>query len=166
MFWKANISFFSGFLSNLFHTTCLLGFKKQHQFLTKKTIYSWSFKSIFINKNYATYISFYRIFYNRKNTKLKIYIYKYFGLSWISALKYHYTKKFPERPSLKFKIRRIVRPKLRPFHFQIKTYHLSDANYLTNSPSQTNNPFLVWIRPFSLKVNLANAEASLLTMCC
>ena len=27
------------------------------------------------------------------------------------------------------KIRWIVHPKLRPFHFQIKTYYLSDANY-------------------------------------
>ena len=30
--------------------------------------------------------------------------------------------------------------KLRPFHFQIKTYYLSDANY------PTDNPSLVWIR--------------------
>ena len=30
------------------------------------------------------------------------------------------------------KVRRIVHPKLRPFHFQIKTYYLSaDANYPT-----------------------------------
>ena len=27
------------------------------------------------------------------------------------------------------KVRRIVHPKLKPFHFQIKTYYLSDANY-------------------------------------
>ena len=26
---------------------------------------------------------------------------------------------------------RIVHPKLRPFHFRIKTYYLSDANYPT-----------------------------------
>ena len=32
------------------------------------------------------------------------------------------------------KIRRIVHPKLRPFHFQIKTYYLSDANYPTDNP--------------------------------
>ena len=38
-------------------------------------------------------------------------------------------------------VRRIVHPKLRPFHFQIKTYYLSDANYTTDNPS------LVWIRP-------------------
>ena len=29
------------------------------------------------------------------------------------------------------KVRRIVHPKLRPFHFQIKTYYLSDASYPT-----------------------------------
>ena len=39
------------------------------------------------------------------------------------------------------KVRRIVHPKLRPFHVQIKTYYLSDANY------PTDNPSLVWIRP-------------------
>ena len=39
------------------------------------------------------------------------------------------------------KVRRIVHPKLRPFHFQIKTYYLWDANY------PTDNPSLVWIRP-------------------
>ena len=38
-------------------------------------------------------------------------------------------------------VRRIVHPKLRPFHFQIKTCYLSDANY------PTDNPSLVWIRP-------------------
>ena len=37
------------------------------------------------------------------------------------------------------KVRRIVHLKLRPFHFQIKTYYLSD------NPSQTDNPSLVWI---------------------
>ena len=31
-------------------------------------------------------------------------------------------------------VRRIVLPKLKPFHFQIKTAYLSDANY----------PFLIW----------------------
>ena len=35
------------------------------------------------------------------------------------------------------KVRQIVHPKLRPFHFQIKTYYMSDENY------QTDNPFLV-----------------------
>ena len=39
------------------------------------------------------------------------------------------------------KVRRIVHPKLRPFHVQIKTYYLSDANY------PTDNLSLVWIRP-------------------
>ena len=38
------------------------------------------------------------------------------------------------------KIRRIVHLKLRPFHFQIKTYYLSDAN-------QTHIPSLVRIKP-------------------
>ena len=31
-------------------------------------------------------------------------------------------------------VRRIVLPKLKPFHFQIKTYYLSDANYPTHNP--------------------------------
>ena len=39
------------------------------------------------------------------------------------------------------KVRRIVHPKLRPFHFQIKGYYLSDEIY------PTDNPSLVWIRP-------------------
>ena len=34
------------------------------------------------------------------------------------------------------KVRRIVHPNLRPSHFQIKAYYLSDANYLTDNPSQ------------------------------
>ena len=33
------------------------------------------------------------------------------------------------------KVRRIVHPKLRPFHFQIKTFYLSDVNYSTDKPS-------------------------------
>ena len=41
------------------------------------------------------------------------------------------------------KVRRIVHPKLEPFHFQIKTYYLSDVNYVTDNPSQTNNASLV-----------------------
>ena len=41
------------------------------------------------------------------------------------------------------KVRWIVHPKLRPFHFQIKTYYLSDASYPTDNPSQTDNPSLV-----------------------
>ena len=44
------------------------------------------------------------------------------------------------------KVRRIVHLKLRPFHFQIKTYYLSDANYPTDNPSQTDNLSLVWVR--------------------
>ena len=39
------------------------------------------------------------------------------------------------------KVRRIAHPKLRVFHFQIKTYYLPDANY------PTDNPSLVWIQP-------------------
>ena len=46
------------------------------------------------------------------------------------------------------KVRRIVHPKLRLFYFQIKTWYLCDANYPTDNPSQTDNPSLVWIRPF------------------
>ena len=41
------------------------------------------------------------------------------------------------------KVRRIVHSKLQPFHFQIKTYYLSDANYQTDNPSHTNDPSLV-----------------------
>ena len=33
------------------------------------------------------------------------------------------------------KVRRIVHPKLRPFHFQIKTFYLSDVNYSMHKPS-------------------------------
>ena len=38
------------------------------------------------------------------------------------------------------KVKRVVHPKLRPFHFYIKMYYLSDANY---NPSKTDNPSLV-----------------------
>ena len=50
------------------------------------------------------------------------------------------------------KVRWIVHSKsiFIPFHFQIKTYYLSDANHQTNNPSHTNNPSLVWKRPFLL----------------
>ena len=41
------------------------------------------------------------------------------------------------------KVRRIVHSKLKLFHFQIKTYYLSDANHETDNPSHTNNPSLV-----------------------
>ena len=41
------------------------------------------------------------------------------------------------------KVRRIVHPKLKPFHFQIKRYYLYDANYPMDNPSQTYNPSLV-----------------------
>ena len=38
-------------------------------------------------------------------------------------------------PKLADKVRQIVHSKLKPFHFQIKTYYLSDANYQTDNPS-------------------------------
>ena len=41
------------------------------------------------------------------------------------------------------KVRRIVHSKLKLFHFQIKTYYLSDANYQTDNSSHTNDPSLV-----------------------
>ena len=41
------------------------------------------------------------------------------------------------------KVRRIVHLKLRPFDFQIKTCYLSDANFPTDNPSQTDNLSLV-----------------------
>ena len=41
------------------------------------------------------------------------------------------------------KVRRIVHSKLKLFHFQIKTYYLSDANHQTVNPSHTNDPSLV-----------------------
>ena len=39
--------------------------------------------------------------------------------------------------------------KLKPFHFQIKTYYLSDANYQTDNPSHPNNP------PLSVKTAIS-----------
>ena len=33
------------------------------------------------------------------------------------------------------KVRRIVHPKLKPFHFQVKTYYWSDGNYPPDKPS-------------------------------
>ena len=53
-------------------------------------------------------------------------------------------------PKLTDKVRRILHSKLKSFHFQIKTRYLSDSNYQTDNPSHTNNPFLVWKRPFLL----------------
>ena len=41
------------------------------------------------------------------------------------------------------KVGRIVHSKLKPLHFQIKTYYLSDANYQTDNPSHTNDLSLV-----------------------
>ena len=40
-------------------------------------------------------------------------------------------------------VRQIVHPKLRPFHFQIKTYYPSDANCPMDNPSKADNPSLV-----------------------
>ena len=40
------------------------------------------------------------------------------------------------------KVRRIVYPKLKLLHFQIKTYYLYDAYYPMDNPSQTYNPSL------------------------
>ena len=48
-----------------------------------------------------------------------------------------------ERIILSSKVRWIVHSKLKLFHCQIKTYHLSDANHQTDNPSHTNNPSLV-----------------------
>ena len=44
---------------------------------------------------------------------------------------------------LRDKVRRIIHSKFKLFHFQIKTYYLSDANHQTDNPSHTNNPSLV-----------------------
>ena len=48
------------------------------------------------------------------------------------------------------KVRWIVHSKLKPFHFQIKTYYLYDANYPMDNPSQTYNPSLVRTRPITM----------------
>ena len=59
------------------------------------------------------------------------------------------------------KVRRIVHAKLRPFHFQITTYYLSDANYPTDNSSQTDNPSPV--RKRQLSFNTATNEFHALT---
>ena len=48
-----------------------------------------------------------------------------------------------ERIILSSKVRRLVHSKLKQFHCQIKTHHLSDANHQTDNPSHTNKPSLV-----------------------
>ena len=48
------------------------------------------------------------------------------------------------------KVRRIVHPKLKPSHFQIKTYYLFDAYYPMDNPSQTYSPSVVWTRPITM----------------
>ena len=51
---------------------------------------------------------------------------------------------YPNCPSkLTDKVRWIVHSKLKPFHFQTKTYYVSDANYQTDNPSHANHPSLV-----------------------
>ena len=49
---------------------------------------------------------------------------------------------------LKDKVRRIVHAKLKLFHY------LSEANHQTDNPSHTNNPSLVWKRPFLSLMNV------------
>ena len=60
-------------------------------------------------------------------------------------------------------VRRIVHPKLGPFHFQITTYYLSDANYPTDNPSQTDTPSLVWIRPTNIPADKCDAYTRMRT---
>ena len=45
------------------------------------------------------------------------------------------------------KVRRIVHQKLKPFHFQMKSYYLYGANYPTDNPSP------VWKRPMFAREN-------------
>ena len=59
------------------------------------------------------------------------------------------------------KVRWIVHLKLRPFHFQIKTHHPSEANHSTDNPSQTDNPSLVWIRPMPRSFGSGNCSLCL-----
>ena len=49
------------------------------------------------------------------------------------------------------KVKWIVHSKLQLFHFQIKTYYISNATHQTDNPSLTNNLSLVWKRPFLLQ---------------
>ena len=56
------------------------------------------------------------------------------------------------------KVRRIVHTKLRPFHFETKTYYLSDAKSPTDNPSQTENPS-------DYSVNTVISEFSTDTLC-
>ena len=53
------------------------------------------------------------------------------------------------------KVRWIIHSKLKPFHFQIKTFYLSDANYQTDKPSQTN-----------YSVSSAKTAISVINECC
>ena len=65
------------------------------------------------------------------------------------------------------KVRRIVpdHSKLKSFHFQIKTYYLSDANYQTNNPSHTDNPSLSAKTAISV-INECRAPASSWAFAC
>ena len=47
------------------------------------------------------------------------------------------------RQNWRIKSDRLFRSKLKPFHFQIKTYYLSGANYQTDNPSHMNDLFLL-----------------------
>ena len=60
-----------------------------------------------------------RVFIRCKNSRLRIYLQN--------------LSKLTDRQM--DKVRRIVHPKLKPLHFQIKTYYLSDINYPTDNPS-------------------------------
>ena len=51
------------------------------------------------------------------------------------------------------KVRQIVHPKLRPFHFQIKTYYLSDANYPTDNWSLVRKRPMSVVDEFSLELD-------------
>ena len=69
-------------------------------------------------------------------------------LRWIIRLRQTIYPQNPSKLTEKQmdKVRRIVHAKLRPVHFQITTYYLSDANYPTDNSSQTDNPSPVWKR--------------------
>ena len=65
------------------------------------------------------------------------------------------------------RVRRIVpdHSKLKPFHFQIKTYYQSDANYQRDNPSQTDNPSLSAKTAISV-INECRAPASSWAFAC
>ena len=57
------------------------------------------------------------------------------------------------------KVRRIVHSKLKLFHFQIKTYNLSNANYQTDNLSHTNNPGVSSVKTAISVINECRAPA-------